>query len=1002
MISSSGKIFPACGNLCICCPALRSRSRHPVKRYKKLIAEIFPKSHDGQINERKLGKLCEYAAKNPLRIPKITKYLEERFYRELRSGHVKIVNIVCLAYVKLLSNCRNQLAYFVGSVLNITTELLDSSKQEALSVAGCQVLTNFIYNQTDGTYAHSIESMAHQVAKLARETGDEHQKLSLRASSMQCLAAMIWFMAAFSHFFIDLAEVVNATLHNYARHTDNENGDLDGHHHWVDEVIRYEGRGAAAIGGASPSSMPLRPRPEKKDSSVLTREEIECPKVWARICLQRLAELAKESSTMRRFLEPMFVYFDTGHHWIQNGLATTVLSDLCYFTEFRENQLLVLSSVVRHLDHKNVSRDPLMKSYVVQVSGVLAQQIRVEAALVDAGSIGDLCRHMRKSLQATAAPIGSEETNLNVQLQNAIEACLIEIVKGIKDARPLHDLMVIILEKLPPVEIVAKATVYSLIILANAYSLVSHHSHSQQAVPEALILQLLKAMLHPTTEARIGTHQLFWVLLANQFCHDASTGRSGNTDESRNLPSSAISSIASASALLEKLRKEKYGDGAARHVNDASYDSKGNEDHKQGWTFKSSPNFCKLTSIIEQTTGSLNINGTEPSMMMLGEDQVMLLLSGFWVQATLPDNAPEQFEAIVHSYTLTLVSSLHKNTNQSLAARFFHLALSLRSVSLDPNYGTLPPACRRSILVASTSLLMLAAKIHKMHDLIDLLKSHVPHDVDPYLGINDDFQLFVKRQVDLRKYGSATDDHEASSVLNGLQDKKNETDKLILALLSQHLCSVTTLTAEDVLNQLSGPFPLDDIIMFASQPILELDHIQFINQSNGAPAVNGELSANSAVEVDETSYASATNASAFAPNASPSSSMPNVISIGKLLESALEVAVQVAGTSISNSPLSYSTITTECEALEISTRKKLLHSLVGSNNCAQSAEKRLPAPLPNGMAILSQIASEEGPIEGNMNNTTYSALRLPPASPFENFLKIVPESKPEVQKRLFV
>lgn len=40
----SRKIFPACGNMCVCCPAMRSRSRQPVKRYKKLLAEIFPKS----------------------------------------------------------------------------------------------------------------------------------------------------------------------------------------------------------------------------------------------------------------------------------------------------------------------------------------------------------------------------------------------------------------------------------------------------------------------------------------------------------------------------------------------------------------------------------------------------------------------------------------------------------------------------------------------------------------------------------------------------------------------------------------------------------------------------------------------------------------------------------------------------------------------------------------------------------------------------------------------
>ncbi|TYH19290.1 hypothetical protein ES288_A05G340700v1 [Gossypium darwinii] len=38
------KIFPACESMCVCCPALRSRSRQPVKHYKKLLSEIFPKS----------------------------------------------------------------------------------------------------------------------------------------------------------------------------------------------------------------------------------------------------------------------------------------------------------------------------------------------------------------------------------------------------------------------------------------------------------------------------------------------------------------------------------------------------------------------------------------------------------------------------------------------------------------------------------------------------------------------------------------------------------------------------------------------------------------------------------------------------------------------------------------------------------------------------------------------------------------------------------------------
>jgi hypothetical protein len=65
-----------------------------------------------------------------------------------------------------------------------------------------------------------------------------------------------------------------------------------------------------------------------------SREEIEKPETWAQICIQRLVELAKESTTMRRVLDPMFVYFDSRQHWApQNGLAMMVLSSMAYFIE---------------------------------------------------------------------------------------------------------------------------------------------------------------------------------------------------------------------------------------------------------------------------------------------------------------------------------------------------------------------------------------------------------------------------------------------------------------------------------------------------------------------------------------------------------------------------------------------------------------------------------------------------------------------------------------------
>lgn len=43
----SRQVLPVCGSLCILCPALRARSRQPVKRYKKLISDIFPRNQVG-------------------------------------------------------------------------------------------------------------------------------------------------------------------------------------------------------------------------------------------------------------------------------------------------------------------------------------------------------------------------------------------------------------------------------------------------------------------------------------------------------------------------------------------------------------------------------------------------------------------------------------------------------------------------------------------------------------------------------------------------------------------------------------------------------------------------------------------------------------------------------------------------------------------------------------------------------------------------------------------
>lgn len=87
--------------------------------------------------------------------------------------------------------------------------------------------------------------------------------------------------------------------------------------------------------------------------------------------------------------------------------------------------------MIRHLDHKNVSHDPQLKSYVIQVATTLARQIRSGTVLAEIGFVCDLCRHLRKSLQATVESVGEQEANTNILLQNSIEDCLLEIAKGV-------------------------------------------------------------------------------------------------------------------------------------------------------------------------------------------------------------------------------------------------------------------------------------------------------------------------------------------------------------------------------------------------------------------------------------------------------------------------------------------------------------------------------------------------------------------------------------------
>lgn len=58
----------------------------------------------------------------------------------------------------------------------------------------------------------------------------------------------------------------------------------------------------------------------------LYRDTAKDPTYWSRVCLYNMVKLAREATTLRRVLEPLFHNFDTQNQWSsEKGVAAHVL-----------------------------------------------------------------------------------------------------------------------------------------------------------------------------------------------------------------------------------------------------------------------------------------------------------------------------------------------------------------------------------------------------------------------------------------------------------------------------------------------------------------------------------------------------------------------------------------------------------------------------------------------------------------------------------------------------
>ncbi|GBG60445.1 hypothetical protein CBR_g5620 [Chara braunii] len=934
-----------CGTAFICCPALRARSRVPVKRYRKLLKDLF-RNPDEPPNDRKIGKLGDYAAKMPSRVPKIVNWLEQRGKKELHAQQYNFVVIVMKSYIKLLESCHEQMSLISSKTVSMIRELL-KNEQDDMRILACNTLVDFIHAQTDSAYMHALDELVREMCLIAREAGRDRKQVELRAAGLHCLAEMVFYMGERSHIPANFDEIVNATLDNYKVSISDADISIDipaeqsratplhpqtrqpSQHVRSKSFSQAVGEGVGGIVRGAMEKLLLHKDQLKVDPG--------SPEGFALLCLQNMARMAREATTAKRVLDPVFRYFDSNKHWVKNRkLPVEVMWDILDVMEKAMRSELLIAALVRHLDSRSAVEDRRNKIAIVRIILSLVKRSKTKSSITEVNVVlQDLSRHLRRSMEeyeklletgtnGRYTEAAREDLEEHLELQSSIEDCLAELVKKIGDEAPVLNTIATVLEKLAGSPATTRSTIHAMEVLAKTVAdLPPPPQHSQHAFPEALFQQLLQVMAYPDTETRCGGHRIFAILMPP--IPSPTVAR----------PQGAVASaMAQAKARFEKLigrdkRAEEEGTEMGRGKEE---DAAGIEMVAavvpQGRSRLRSRSYRQLGVVIGTRVRGSRV-GDNSSIVGVGENmtagqanpqelhfsshQASLLLSSLHHQAVMTDNLPVNYEWMGYTYCLVAHHSKPKTTSSNTMLRAIQLALSVRATALRSETA-LQPVRRQSLLMLGTAMFVAAAKVYGFPQVSAYARNIITDDSKcPFLELNSEERLQVVGGVQAMavtdaEYSSRGRNEAASHALSSIAIHPSDD----LALLVDKICSTPGLVemeGSDFRIKLVEPFTPDDSFALRPRRFNQASHQSSSSIHTDIP----DLDVAEPIEQD------------LMDRKAPQDSGISPQSVEELVQQSKETAREEerAVSTIPSKPLPFNVITNQAQAVSVTARQKL-------------------------------------------------------------------------------